>query len=377
VTASPLRVGVDGRVLAIPSIRGWTRYATNLLRALSRRDDVELVVFAREEPWRRHLDGVRAQIVRLEAARETLWNDWVLPRRLRAEGIDVFHALADRGLPCWKPCPLVVTLHNSFERAHWRTLFPSPKRALWYWKHELVNARLADVVLTVSDTTREELIWQRVCPADKLQRVYLAPAAEFTPVPDAGDDAIRRRHGLARPYVLYVGGYDAHKNVGTLVDAFDRAQLDDHDLVVVSAQSDADAELRASWTRLACAPRLHCIEAEPHELPALYRGATAFVNPSRWESFGFQLVEAMATGTPLLAARRTAIPEIVGDAAMLFEPSSPVELAALLRIVTTDAALRDDLRARGLRRAAAFDWTTVADETVDAYRRAVGGMGRA
>ena len=138
-----------------------------------------------------------------------------------------------------------------------------------------------------------------------------------------------------------------------------------------------DAELRASWARLACAPRVHCVEAEPHELPALYRGATAFVNPSRWESFGFQLVEAMATGTPLVAARRTAIPEIVGDAAMLFEPSSPVELAALLRIVTTDAALREDLRARGLRRASAFDWTTVADETVDAYRRAIGGRGRA
>src|SRR4029079_4671573 len=158
------------------------------LRGLACRDDVELVGFAREEPWRRHLDGVRAQVVRLEAARETLWNGWVLPRRLRARGLDVFQPPPDRGLPCWKPCPLGVTLHNSFERAHWRTLFPGPKRALWYWKHELVNARLSDVVLTVSDTTREELIWQRVCPADKLQRVYLAPAAEFTPVPDAGDD---------------------------------------------------------------------------------------------------------------------------------------------------------------------------------------------
>ena len=367
----PLRVGVDGRVLAIPGIRGWTRYATNLLRALSRRDDVDLVVFAREEPWRRHLDGVRAQVVRLAAARETFWNDWVLPRRLRAEGIDVFHALADRGLPCWKPCPLVVTLHNSFERAHWRALFRSPKRRLWYWKHELVNARLADVVLTVSDTTREELIAQGVCRPEKLRRVYLAPADEFRPTSDPGDDAVRARHGLTAPYVLYVGGYDAHKNVETLVGAFDRAALPEHHLVMVSAQSDADAPMRAAWGRLRCAARLHCIEAQPHELPALYRGATLFVNPSRWESFGFQLVEAMATGTPLVAARRTAIPEIVGDAAMLFEPSSIVELAALLRIVTHDAALRDDLRARGLRRVKQFDWQTVADETVAAYRRAI------
>jgi hypothetical protein len=92
VVVSALRIGIDGRVLAIPSMRGWTRYATNLLRALSRRDDVELVLFVREDPRPRHLDGVRADVIRLEAPRETLWNDWVLPRRLRAEGIDVFHA---------------------------------------------------------------------------------------------------------------------------------------------------------------------------------------------------------------------------------------------------------------------------------------------
>jgi glycosyltransferase involved in cell wall biosynthesis len=371
VTDRALRVGIDGRVLAIPGLRGWTRYATNLLRALSRRDDVELVLFTREEPFVPNLDGVRARVVPLAAPRETLWTDWVLPRRLRAEGVDVFHALADRGLPCWKPCPLVVTLHNSFERAHWRTLFASPKRRLWYWKHELVNAMLADVVLTVSDTTRDELIAQRVCRPEKLTRVYLAPADEFSPTPDPADEGVRARQGIAFPYVLYVGGYDSHKNVDTLVQAFDRAALPAHHLVIVAAKGRADAALRAGWGRLHAAPWIHCLEAHPHELPALYRGATAFVNPSRWESFGFQLVEAMATGTPLVAARRTAIPEIVGDAAMLFEPSSVVELAALLRIVVHDTALQDELRARGLRRVRRFDWTTVADETVAAYHQAL------
>ncbi len=367
---SALRVGVDARVLAIPTVRGWTRYATNLLRALSCRDDVELVLFVREDPHARHLDGIRARVVRIDAPRETLWNDWCLPRRLRSEGVDVFHAVADRGLPCWKPCPLVVTLHNSYERAHWRTLFPTPKRRLWYWKHELVNAHLADVVLTVSDTTRDELLAQHVCAPDKLVRVHLAPADEFRPNADPGDDAVRARHGVARPYVLWVGGYDRHKNVDTLVQAFDRAALPEHDLVLVAAKSDADAALREGWMRLRAAARIRCIEARPHELPALYRGATVFVNPSRWESFGFQLVEAMATGTPLLAARRTAIPEIVGDAGMLFEPSSVVELAALLRIVLHDSALRDDLRARGLRRVRRFDWRTTAEETMAAYRKA-------
>jgi len=373
VSRARLRVGVDGRVLSIPATRGWTRYATNLLRALSARDDVELVVFTREDPCPQHLAGVNARVVRADLPREALWNDWWLPRRLRAEGVDVFHALADRGLPCWKPCALVVTLHNSFERAHWRRLFPTPKRRLWYWKHELVNARLADLVLTVSDTTREELIAHGVCAPEKLARVYLAPAAEFRAEPEPGDPGVRRRHCLARPYVLYVGGYDPHKNVDTLVEAFERAALADHDLVVVAARTPADEALRARWRGLGCSGRLRLLEAPPEDLPALYRGAEVFVNPSLWESFSFQLVEAMATGVPLVASRRTAIPEIVGDAGILFEPSSVAELAALLRVVTSDAALRTDLRTRGLRRVRQFDWTTVAAETVAAYRQAAGG----
>lgn len=372
MTASRLRVGVDARVLALAGVRGWTRYATNLLRALSVRDDVELVLFAREPPRPEHLAGIRAQVVCGEARREVLWNDWWLPRRLRADGIDVFHALADRGLPCWKPCALVVTLHNSFERAHWRSLFRTPKRRLWYWKHEWINAHLADVVLTVSDTTREELLARGVCAPEKLARVYLAPAAEFRPEPSPDDATVRARHGIEGPYVLYVGGYDPHKNVDTLVRAFDRAALDDHALVIAAAQTPADADLRASWHALGCAPRLRLLEVEAEELPALYRGATFFVNPSLWESFGFQLVEAMATGVPLLASRRTALPEIVGDAGLLFEPTSTAELAALMRVVAGDAGLRAELRARGLRRVRRFDWRAVADETVAAYRHALG-----
>ena len=122
--------------------------------------------------------------------------------------------LADRGLPCWKPCPLVVTLHNSVRaRALADALFPHARSArLWYWKHELVNARLADVVLTVSDTTRDgaDLRSASCSRPTSLARVYLAPADGVHADPDAGDDAVRRAcHGLARPYVLYVGGYDA------------------------------------------------------------------------------------------------------------------------------------------------------------------------
>jgi len=364
--ARPIRIGVDGRVLALPAMRGWTRYAGNLLRALEARGDVEIVVFAREAPHAAHLAGLRSRVVRFDAPREALWNDWLLPRRLRAEGIDVFHALADRGLPAWKPCPLVVTLHNSFERAHWRTLYRGVKRRLWYWKHELVNARRADAVVTVSDTTRAELLRFGVCPPEKLARVYLAPAPEFRPEADPDDDAVRARHRIDAPYLLFVGGYDAHKNVETLVRAFVRSGVDDHLLVIAAEKTSASAPMRDAWGRHA---RVRCIEPVPGEMPALVRGATCLAHPSTWESFALPLVEAMACGTPVVAARASAMPEIVGDAAVGFDPGDVGALAAALADVVADAGRRAEMRARGLARARAFSWERTAEETVDVYRK--------
>jgi glycosyltransferase involved in cell wall biosynthesis len=369
MTARPLRVGVDGRVLANPPMRGWTRYAGNLLRALAARDDVELVVFVREPPCPQHLAGVRGRVVRFDASREALWNDWHLPRQLRAARIDVFHALADRGLPLVKPCPLVVTLHNSYERAHWRALFPTVKRRLWYWKHELVNAHRADAVLTVSDTTRMELLQFGVCASEKLVRVHLAAAPEFRAEPRPDDASVLARHEVRVPFLLSVGGYDPHKNVDLLVRAFETSGLATHQLVVAAEQREATAALRASWARLGCANRLRLIEPLPEELPALYRGAQLLVQPSRWESFAFPLVEAMASGLPILASRCGAMPEVVDDAAVFFAADDVAEAAEQLRRVSADAALRATLRGRGLRRAAAFSWARTAEETVAVYRR--------
>jgi glycosyltransferase involved in cell wall biosynthesis len=366
---SRIRIGVDGRVLAIPSMRGWTRYATNLLRALSRRDDVELVVFAREAPCPAHLDGVRAEVVTVDAAREALWNDWRLPQALRAHRIDVFHALADRGLPLRKPCRLVVTLHNSFERAHWPALFPTPRRRLWYWKYELANAWRADAVVTVSDTTRAELLALGVCPPAKLARVYLAAAPEFHAEPEATDAAVLARHGVRAPYVLYVGGYDAHKNVGALVRAFAAAGLDDHQLVIAAARPQPAGDLTDAWACLAATGRLRLVEPAPAELPALYRGGALLVQPSLWESFGLPLVEAMACGLPVLGVRRGATPEILGDAGELVDAGDGTAWASALRTLARDAGRRTALRARGLARARAFSWDRTAAETVDVYRR--------
>ena len=343
-----------------------------LLRALSGYDDVELVLFSREGPFSRHLEGIRAKIVTFEARRESLWNDWLLPRMIEREGVEVFHAPADRGLPIRKPCPMVVTVHASYERAHWRSLFPTAKRKVWYWKHEIANYWLADAVLTVSESTRNELIGMRAAPKHKLHRIYLGPSAEFHDRTCDSDGRVLKNHGIPRRFVLYVGGYDPWKNVSSLVQAFDRANLPEHALVIVAQKVREYTRLVQGWAKYECFPRLRLVEAEPEEIPAFYRGAELFVNPSLWESFSFQLVEAMACGTPILASNRKAIPEIAGDAALFFDPEDVEELARLMEDTVGDSALRHELRKKGLERVKAFSWKHTAEQTVRIYYAVVG-----
>ncbi len=367
-----IRVGFNAWILANSDVRGLVRYTTELLRALSRRNDIEIVLFSPEPLHPPHLEGVRARSVVFAADRETLWVDLALPRKLREWDIDIFHAPADRGLPLPKPCPFVVTVHESYERTYWRELFPTAKSRLWYWKYELANYYGADAVLTVSETTRRKLVDLKVARELQCHRVYLASAPEFQAASDPGDADILRKYDLRLPYVLYVGGYDARKNVDALVQAFDAVNCQDRQLAIVAKKQWEHPSLLDRWKQLSCFPTLRFIETSPNELPALYRQADYLVNPSLWESFSLPLVEAMACGAPVLCSNRTALPEIAGDAAEYFDPDNRGELVRWLQRFATDGELKARLRQKGFNRAREFSWDATAEQTVAVYRAVLG-----
>jgi len=371
-----LRIGFNGSVLTNPEIRGLTRYTTQLLRALSQRDDVAIFLFSPLELHPAHLEGVRATTVVFDAPRETLWVDWALPRKVRELDMDVFHAPAERGIPLLKPCPLVLTVHNSYERTHWREVYPGLKEKLWYWKFEAVNYTRADVIITVSDVARNELIQWKIAREGQARRVYPAPAPEFHPSPSPLDAEVAGKYQIDAPYILYVGGYNVWKNTDALVQAFDTAHLPDHSLVIAARKQWDYEMLRQQWSSLRCFPKMRLVAVLPEELPSLYRRADFFVNPSVWESFSFQVTEAMASGTPLLCSNRRAMPEIAADAALFFDPDDRAGLVRLLRRFAVDTDLKNQLRSRGLERVKAFSWRETAEQTVAIYRSLIGRNGR-
>jgi glycosyltransferase involved in cell wall biosynthesis len=358
-------------------MRGLARYTVNLLRVLSSHRNLELIVICKGNPHRPHLEGVAAKVVVGPTDREWRWHLKTLPDLIRNEAIDVFHAPADRGLPWRKICPQVVTVHGSFERAHWQHQHRSMKQRGLYWTHEVMNYLRADRIITVSATTAEELTRFRVAKRSKLAVIPLAAGPEFTSEESPEDREVMARIGVQLPYFLFVGGYEANKNVETVVSAFNQLANPRIGLVIVADFQWRYEELRERWRNsLATYDQIAFVAVVPGALPALYRHALASVVSSRWESFGLPVVEAMASGAPVIASSAHALPETGGEAALYFNPDSARELVELMRRVIEDSALRRQLRELGIRRAAQFSWQRVGELTARVYQEAARSVPR-
>jgi glycosyltransferase involved in cell wall biosynthesis len=214
-------------------------------------------------------------------------------------------------------------------------------------------ARRARLVITVSEFSRRELIELLGVAGERVLVIGEGVDERFRPGIDAGRAS--RAYGLARPYVLAVGTVSARKNLGILEPA--ARALHELGIELVLAGSDR-GYLRGAVPQLR---RLGYV-AEEH-LPGLYAGALAFVMPSLHEGFGLPCLEAMAAGTPVVAAASGALPETCGEAALMIDAADSDGLAGALVTAATDAGVRQRLIADGLRNAAARPWRRTAELT--------------
>lgn len=357
------RVGFELTGLELDTA-GSARATRRLREALALRDDVALVDMA-QPPGHRALSGRVARGL----ARELKWFPLDLPRRARALGLDLLHCPMPLAPP--RPSvPLVLTLNDvlAWEHPEWFG------RALVV-QHRLVvapAARRAARVIAPSRYSAGRAAAVLGIDPDRIDVIGYAPDPVFTPGPvDAGT---LERLGVDGPYVLAVGTLQPRKNLEGSLDAFERlagagAQ---HRLVVVGARGWRDDALSE---RLEGSPAGGRVVAPGRvsdaELVDLYRGADCLLYCSRGEGFGFPSLEAMACGTPVVCSSTTSLGEVAGDAAQLADPDDAQDIAAALEAVLGSAARREELRRRGLARAAQFTWARCAQETAATYRRAL------
>lgn len=363
-----MRIAIDARLWDEPR-SGIARYT----RALTE----QLVRVAPEETWILYVDrgpGPRvpgATVRCLPWPQRLLWSLWHAPRDLRRRPVEVFHGVTGFELPPRGPWALVTTVHDLVPL---RLPALVPPRHRWAVRCLLGPAlRRARRVITVSETTRQEVLVRYRLPPERVVAVPEAAAPHFAPVGAEALAAARRRYGLGRPYVLFVGYLEPKKNLGVLLEAVARLRRGGHwgdtELVVVGAPGwgpDPAGRVRA----LGLDDVVRFLGPAPEaDLPALYGGALAFAFPSLWEGFGLPVLEAMATGVPVVTSDRGALPEVTGGAALLAPPEA-APFAEALGTVLGDPARRARLRAAGLARAATFSWERAARETLAVYRAA-------
>jgi glycosyltransferase involved in cell wall biosynthesis len=277
-------------------------------------------------------------------------------------------------MPVGSPVSTIVTVHDMSLR-----LYPQChplRRVLLNRPLMHVAIRQAAAIVTVSESARRDLLRLHGIAADRVSVVHEAASPAFHPMTDRSTlQRVRTRYRLPARFVLYVGTIEPRKNLSRLVEAFAQARRRGipHHLVCVGPYGWSSRDLTARIGRLGITDAVHFTGYAPFEdLPAIYNLGELFVFPSLYEGFGLPVVEAMASGTPVITSNTSSLGEIAADAAFTVDPTSTEAIADALVGVASHDALRRELSARGLRRAAAFSWTQTAKEMLAVYHRAAG-----
>jgi len=282
--------------------------------------------------------------------------------------VSLYHA-PHYTLPYGLSMPSVVTIHDVIH-LRFPEYFSPIQRA--YARFMITHAcRAADAVIVDSEFSGRELLRHVTCPQGKIHVIHPGVSGRFMPGGGFGvTDVFTRKYRLGKKFVLYVGGIKPHKNVPCLLRAF--AGLggeQDLQIVFIGERPEEDAGLRALCTQWGIADRVKSLGWLPEDdLITAYRAAAVVVLPSLYEGFGFPVLEAMACGTPVIGSNAASIPEVIGDAGVLFDPFSDRDLTEAIRSVLSDRSLRDTLREKGLRRAKLFTWNRCGEMTINLYR---------
>ncbi|HZW26114.1 MAG TPA: glycosyltransferase family 1 protein [Gallionella sp.] len=318
--------------------------------------------------------GLRGAVLKNAMAVEMyrLASSLVKQKALRAYSDHVFHG-PNFYLPPFAG-PSVCTFHD-LSMFTWAHCHP-PERVRFMRKEISLSLKRADMLITDSEFTRQEVASYFNWPLEKIRAVPLACSAGFRP--RAADELfpVLEKHNLKPAgYCLYAGTIEPRKNLDVLLDAYlllPQAVRRQWPLVLMGYHGWRSEQLHARIERAESEGWLRYLGfMDEATLPLIYAGARLFVFPSLYEGFGLPVLEAMASGIPVVCSNSSTLPEVAGDAAAMCAPQDVDALSQLIAAGLEDESWRREAALRGLQRAASFSWQRCAEQTAAVYREVI------
>lgn len=352
-------------------------YARELLTAMAaERPDLRLTAFVNREAraaggeWDEFADVVEVPVFARSRVQWVRGEQLLLPGLARRAGVDLLHSLASTA-PGRGRFRQVVTIHD----LHYRVVKGAHFGVLGLGMRVLVPlaARRADRVIAISGATALDVQRYLHVPPGRIDVVPhgVGTTAGGEPEPEA---VLRARHRLSdRRVVLSVSAKRPHKNLARLFDAVAAIAPERRPIVVVPGYPTSyEAELRKHAAAIGVLDDVRLLDwVSGPELEALYRLADVFVFPSLHEGFGLPVIEAMRRGLPVACSNRSSLPEVAGNAALLFDPEDSRAITDAIERLLSDSAEASRLRAAGVAQAAGFTWAAAARATAASYERAL------
>lgn len=365
-----MRIGVDARLMQHQPA-GITRYTRHLLQELAKLNQHdEFITFQHRRHRTPLIEQANFRRATLYAPVHTRIEQWLTPLELIRFSLDLFHS-TDFIPPLYTTVPTVITVHD-LAFLHWPH-FLTKDSAAYYGQIDRA-VRHAKHIIVPSESTKQDLTAMLGVPPIKISVIYEAADERFVPLPLAETRAeVRQKYHLPETFILFVGTIEPRKNVDGLIRAFHhlRSKYGVNDTALVIAGGKG-------WLYDETLKLIRQLELEQSvvfagrvmddDLHKLYVAARCHVHAAHYEGFGLPPLEAMACGTPTIVSNVSSLPEVVGDAALMVDPSNWEEIAVAMHRLLSDDQLHAEMREKGLQRARYFNWETSARRTMEVYR---------
>lgn len=371
-----MRIGIDIRP-ALKAKTGVGNYVFNLVTALAGLDrENQYALFSNSLkdrcgfPLIRALPNWRLKDYRFpNKLMNYVWNNiGGLPINMLIGDVDVFHftgAIA----PSIKGLATIATAYDLFHVRHPESVEPRHRVSLQDLKACLNSV---SAIIAISEFTKSDLVGFLGISPEKITVVPLGVDTGIFKPMQGSEEYLKNRFALEGDYILHVGTLENRKNILPLLDAFGliRNQHPQLKLVLAGSPGKGFEQILEKMQRSGLEKSIRCLGylESDQDLPYLYSGASAFVFPSLYEGFGLPVLEAFACGTPVAASNCTSIPEVAGDAALLFDPQKPDDMAEKILRILEAPDLVQALKEKSKTRVGAYTWAETAKKTLRIYK---------